>query len=211
MRAGRGTRPGLASRPGSDYLLLMTDIVPELGARRARCAIAADSLSIDQIERLLGAATLAPSCANAQPWRMIAVTGDKLPAVREALTEANRWATRAPLVVVMATKLSLDRRLDGGRDYAYFDLGMAAMALMLQATREGLYAHPIAGYAPQKVAQAVGLPEDFVPLNLIIVGKPGDDALLNDGQKLRENAPRQRKGLGEIAYYGSWDRPWGKC
>ena len=85
------------------------------------------------------------------------------------------------------------------------------MALMLQATREGLYAHPIAGYTPSKVAAAIGLPEDFVPLNLIIVGKPGDDALLNEGQKLREDGPRQRKGVGEIACYGSWDRPWGKC
>jgi nitroreductase len=189
----------------------MKDIVPELSARRARCGISADSLSIDVIERLLGAAILAPSCANAQPWRMVAVTADKLPAVREALSEGNRWATRAPLVVVMATKLSLDKRLEGGRDYAYFDLGMAAMALMLQATREGLYAHPIAGYTPQKVAQAVGLPEDYVPLTLIVVGKPGDDALLNEGQKLREGAPRQRKTVGEIAYYGSWDRPWGTC
>jgi nitroreductase len=189
----------------------MKDMVPELVARRARCGISADPLSIDQVERLLNAATLAPSCANAQPWRIVAVLGDKLPAVREHLSDGNRWATRAPLIVVMATKLSLDKRLEGGRDYAYFDLGMAALALMLQATREGLYAHPIAGYVPQKVALAVGLPEDYVPLNLIIVGKPGDDELLNEGQKLRENAPRQRKGVKEIAFYGSWDRPWGTC
>jgi nitroreductase len=109
----------------------------------------------------------------------------------------------------MATKPSLDVRLDAGRDYAYFDLGMAALALMLQATREGLYAHPIAGYTPSKVAKAAGLPEDFVPLNLIIIGKPGDDALLNEGQRLREHGPRQRKGLEEVVFIDSWERPWG--
>ena len=59
------------------------------------------------------------------------------------------------------------------------------------------------------MAKAAGLPEDFVPLNLIIVGKPGDDALLNEGQKLREHGPRQRKGLEEIAFNGSWEKAWG--
>jgi nitroreductase len=185
------------------------DILPELVARRARCGIAADPLPADQIQRLLCASNLAPSCANTQPWRIVAVAGERLSAVRQALSEGNRWATRAPLIFVMATKPSLDMRLEAGRDYAYFDLGMAALALMLQATREGLYAHPIAGYAPQKVAKAAGLPEDFVPLNLIVVGKPGDDALLNDGQKLREHGPRQRKGLEEIAFSDSWEKPWG--
>jgi nitroreductase len=185
------------------------DILPELAARRARCSIAADPLPVEQVQRLLCAATLAPSCANSQPWRIVAVTGERFPAVRQALSEGNRWATRAPLIVVMATKSSLDMRLDGGRDYAYFDLGMAALALMLQATREGLFAHPIAGYTPSKVVKAAALTEDFVPLNLIIVGKPGDDALLNEGQKMRENGPRQRKGLEEIAFNGSWEKAWG--
>jgi nitroreductase len=185
------------------------DMIPELLARRARCAIAADPLPRDQVERLLAAATLAPSCSNRQPWRIIAVTGERLAAVREALSEGNRWGTRAPLVFVMATKPSLDCRHDGGRDYAYYGLGMAAMALMLQATREGLHAHPIAGYTPSKVAKAVGLPEDFVPLNLIIVGKPGDDALLSEGQKTRETAERTRKGLNEVAFDDSWEKPWG--
>ena len=185
------------------------DILPELVGRRARCGIAADTLPVQQIQRLLCAASLAPSCANTQPWRIIAVTGERLLSIRPALSEGNKWATRAPLIFVMATKPSLDMRLEAGRDYAYFDLGMAAMAILLQATREGLYAHPIAGYTPSKVAKAAGLPEDFVPLTLIVVGKPGDDALLNEGQKLREHGPRQRKGLEEIAFADSWENAWG--
>jgi nitroreductase len=185
------------------------DILPELVVRRARCGIAADPLPNEQVQRLLCAATLAPSCANTQPWRLVVVTGERLPAMRQALSEGNKWAARAPLIVVMATKPSLDMRLDAGRDYACFDLGMAALALMLQATREGLYAHPIAGFTPSAVAKAAGLPEDFVPFSLIIVGKPGDDALLNEGQKLREHGPRQRKSLEEVAFSGSWEKAWG--
>jgi len=108
----------------------------------------------------------------------VAVTAEHFPAVCQALSEGNRWATWAPLIIVTATKRPLDMRLEAGRDYAHFDLGMAALALLLQATREGLYAHPIAGYTPSKVAKAAGLPDDFVPLNLIIVGKLGSFAAL---------------------------------
>jgi nitroreductase len=180
------------------------DLLPELVARRAFRSIAADPLPEDQVDRLLEAATLAPSCSNNQPWRIVAVTGDTLPALREALPENNKWATRAPLIVLFATKPSLDCRLDAGRDYAYFDLGQAAMALQLQATREGLYAHPIAGYSPAKAAKAVGLPEDFVPLTLVIVGRPGDSSLLNERQLEGERSPRQRKAMGEVAFRDRW-------
>ncbi len=183
------------------------DILPELVARRAFRSIATDPLPADQVQRLLDAAVLAPSCFNFQPWRMIAVTGETLPALREALSEGNKWGTRAPLIVVFATKPSLDCRQEGGRDYAYFDLGQAALALQLQATREGLYAHPISGYSAPKAAKAVGLPEDFVALTLVIVGRPGDGSLLSERQVEAEKAPRQRKDMAEVAFHDRYSLP----
>jgi nitroreductase len=97
------------------------DILPELVARRARCGIAADPLPVEPVQRLLSYLILAPSCANTQPWRIVAVTGERHTAVRQALSEGSGWATRAPLIVVMATKPSLDMRLEAGRDQAYFE------------------------------------------------------------------------------------------
>jgi len=180
------------------------DILPELSARRAFRSIAPDPLPEEQVARLLEAATLAPSCFNNQPWRMIAVSGEALPSLREALSEGNRWATRAPLIVVFATKPSLDCRQDAGRDYAYFDLGQSAMALQLQAVREGLYAHPVAGYSAARAAKAISLPEDFVVLTLVIVGKPGDSSLLAEWQLERERGARQRKGIAEVVFRERW-------
>jgi len=181
------------------------DTLPELEARRAYRAISEEPIADEVVRRVLHAATLAPSCFNNQPWRLVAVRGRKLAALREALTEGNRWATRAPLIVVIATKPALDCRLDEGRDYAFFDAGQAALALQLQATREGLYAHPIAGYSPSKVKRALGLPEDFVPLTLIIVGKPGTDELLADRQKEQEAGPRKRKADSEVLFDEEWE------
>lgn len=184
------------------------DLLPELEGRHAYRGMAEEPLPREQVERLLKAACLAPSCYNNQPWRLIAVSGETLVRLREALSEGNRWATRAPLIIVLATKPSLDCRLDAGRDYAHFDLGQAALALQLQAVREGLRAHPIAGYSAAKVKKTIGLPEDFVPLCLIIVGKPGDDGLLTDWQKERERGGRERKALGEVAFDNEWERSW---
>jgi len=184
-------------------------MVPELAERRARRGISADPIPDEVIARLLEAATLAPSCFNNQPWRFVAVSGEKLDSVKAALTEGNRWATRAPLIVAFATKPSLDCRNDAGRDYAFFDLGMAAMAFMAQATHEGLVAHPIAGYSPAKAAKAIELEQDFVLVTLVIVGRPsGDQSLLAEWQLARERGPRERKPLGEVAYREVFGRAW---
>lgn len=180
------------------------DLLPELEARRARRGLAPDDLPPEQVERLIAAATLAPSCFNNQPWRFVLLRGQSLEGLRALLPEGNRWATRAPLVVVLATKPSLDCRLDEGRDYAWFDAGQAALALQLQATREGLIAHPIAGYPAAKVRKLLALPEDYVPLVLIVVGKPGEADLLAPWQLEREAGGRERKPLAEIACEGRW-------
>jgi nitroreductase len=175
------------------------EILNAITVRRARRAIAPKVLPDEVVNRLFEAAVLAPSCANAQPWRFFAVRSpEKLAAVRPALTEGNKWGTVAPLLVVVTTKPSLDARLEEGRDYALFDTGMATMNLMLQATAEGLYAHPIAGFNPKKVREALGLEPDLVIVTLVIVGYPGGEELLNDFQKASEKSDRTRKPLGEV-------------
>lgn len=186
------------------------NLLPELEARRAFRAISPEPVEAAVVGRILEAAFLAPSCMNRQPWRIVAVRkGDAShQAVAEALTPGNSWGLQAPLFFVLATKPSLDCRLEEGRDYAFFDLGQAALALQLQATREGLYAHPVAGYAPAKVKAAVNLPEDFVPLCVVIAGLPGDPAALAEPVRARESAPRSRKPLSETAFAGTFGAAW---
>lgn len=183
-------------------------LIPTIVERRAKRAIAADPLPHETVTRLLEAATLAPSCFNNQPWLIVAVTGERLETLRSALTEGNKWATRAPLIVAFATKPSLDCRSDGGRDYAFFDLGMAAMSFMLQATHEGLIAHPIAGYSVAKAAKAIELEADLVLVTLVVVGKPGDESLLAEWQLAREHGERERKPLGEVAFKDVYGQAW---
>lgn len=179
-------------------------LMKEIEERRAYRALSDEALPDDQVERLFQAAHLAPSCFNKQGWRFVAVDGEALESLSAVFSEGNRWATRAPLIVAAAQKPSLDCRLDEGRDYAAFDLGLAVMSLVLQATHEGLVAHPIAGYSPSKVRKILGIPEDFVVQTLIVVGKRGADDLLSDAQKEREAGPRQREPLSAVAFRNRW-------
>jgi len=180
------------------------ELLNEIEKRRARRALSSQPLSRECLTRLVKAATFAPSCFNNQPWRLIvlekATASPEYEAVAAALTPGNAWALAAPVLFLFATGNHLDCRLDDGRDYAYFDLGQAAMALQLQAVHEGLYAHPMAGFAPAKVRAAVHLPPELVPVCVIAVGAPGDMALLNEGQQKTEVSARSRKNISEVAF-----------
>ncbi len=181
-------------------------ILKAIDSRRARRALDTAPIPKEILARLVEAAHLAPSCMNAQPWRIITVVDpDRLEALKAALSPGNYWAKKAPAIAAFVTSLDWDARLDGGRDYALFDLGMAAMAYQLQAVEEGLIAHPIAGFNPASAKLALGIPETVVLEALVIVGFPGDPSALSEKHRLLETSPRERKPLNEVAQYDFWD------
>jgi hypothetical protein len=51
------------------------------------------------------------------------------------------------------------------------------------------------------------IPDGFVPLTMIAVGHHGDIQQLEPELREREQAPRQRVPLAEIAYGGAWGVP----
>ncbi|MFQ3621495.1 MAG: nitroreductase family protein [Spirochaetales bacterium] len=184
----------------------MSALVPELEKRRARRALSNKPIPEDVLDRVLKAATLAPSCFNNQPWRfLVAKDPAILETVKKYLSPNNRWATASPTIILVATKADLDCRLEGGRDYALFDTGMAVMALQAQAIREGLYVHPIAGYQAIELRKVLSIPEEYVLITLVILGYPGSDELLNDKQKELETSERQRKPLEEVVSFNKWN------
>ena len=183
----------------------MEAFVPEVQKRRALRALDTRAVPGDAIERILTAATWAPSCANMQPWRFVVASDEPtLGKVKESLSQGNYWAQKAPLIVAVLTRVDLDARLNDGRDYAFFDTGMASLALMLQATREGLTAHPIAGFDPLVVKKNLGIPAELTLLTLLIIGFPGAEDHLNDKHKEQEHGPRVRKDPAEVISRNRW-------
>jgi nitroreductase len=187
------------------------DVAEAVAKRRAKRVISDRHIEPDKVEALVESARLSASCFNNQPWRMVLCMGsDSLGEVKSALPRGNAWATRSPLVIVVAAESKDDCQLSGGRDYYLFDCGLAIGQLELMATELGLIAHPIAGYDPVKVKNALGIPENFVVITLVICGYPGDDdTLLSDKQRESERERPARKPVGQNFYVDAWGNPFG--
>ena len=180
----------------------MSDLLPEIEKRRACRALSEEPVSREIVERMITAATYAPSCANNQPWRLLAVDREEeLSRVKEHLSGGNYWARKSPLIFCIVTRPDLDCRTPDGREYALFDVGLAVMNLVLQGAREGLIAHPIAGFKPAPIKAALGVPEDHVLITLVICGRPGDDSHLSEKHLLSEHGGRERKPREEVARF----------
>ncbi|UCE90783.1 MAG: nitroreductase family protein [Methanobacteriota archaeon] len=186
------------------------EVIEAIGRRRALRALDSRHVEDSHASSLVEAATLSASCFNNQPWRMILCTGEEcLDSVKAALPKGNAWATRSPLIIIVAAKPDEDCQLSDRRDYYSFDCGLAVGQMLLRATELGFVAHPIAGYDPAKVRSATGIPEDHIIVTLVICGhRDSDDSLLSDKQKEVEAARPERKPVGDNFFRDSWGSPW---
>ena len=183
----------------------MEGLIHEIEIRRAKRALSEEKIPEEKLKRVMTAATYAPSCFNNQPWRFVVVTEkSKLDALHDSLSAGNYWVKKAPAVVVVATRPDLDARLSDRRDYALLGCGLAAENLMLQAFKEGLIAHAIAGFDPLVVKKRFLIPEDYVVITLVALGYPGDESHLNQKHLALEHSPRQRKPEPEVICWNAW-------
>ncbi|MEJ2136672.1 MAG: nitroreductase family protein [Desulfofustis sp.] len=184
---------------------MMNGLLKEIDERRARRALKSEKIDDAAVQRIMTAATYAPSCFNSQPWRFMVVSeGEALARLHESLSAGNYWAKKAPLMIVLATKMEFDAKLSDNRDYALFGCGLAAANLMLQATNEGLYAHPMAGFDPLVVKEAFGIPDEYIIITLIAVGYPGSLEGLSDKHVASEKSERSRKPEAEVICRQQW-------
>ena len=183
----------------------MSKLLHEINERRAKRAMSEKEIPAEMTARFMTAATYAPSCFNKQSWRFLVATENAaLGKIHSALTDANYWVKKAPVIVAVATKPDLDCQLNDRRDYALFDCGLAVENLILQAYKEGLYAHPLAGFDPLIVKEAFEIPEEYIVITLVAIGYPGDDSHLNEKHGTLEHSPRDRKLEAEVISYNRW-------
>ncbi|MCF7928491.1 MAG: nitroreductase family protein [Spirochaetales bacterium] len=183
----------------------MSDIVPEIDKRRSYRALSDRQIPVQIIDRIIKAASWAPSCFNNQPWYFLAAYEEEaLRKMRESLAGGNSWAQKAPVLIAAITRPDLDCRLSEGREYAFFGLGLAVENLLLQAVREGLYAHPMAGFKPKAIHEAFEIGREYTVLTLIAVGYPGELSDLSPELREAEGSARQRLPEEQVFFRNRW-------
>jgi len=185
------------------------DVHTAIESRRAFRSLAPAPVSEELVRDLARHAQLAPSCSNNQPWRYVFVLDPAaLEAVRTVFNPGNEWCHAASMVVAVFSRKE-DDCLVRDREYHQFDTGLATAFLILRATELGLVAHPIAGFSPKKVREALGIPEAYQVITLVLVGRHADSLspVLSEKQVAWEGARPERLPLDRFAFLNRYTGP----
>ncbi|WP_447978637.1 nitroreductase family protein [Candidatus Nitrospira bockiana] len=163
----------------------------------------------EKLRSLWEAARWAPSSFNEQPWSfMVAIRENRTDYDRllNCLTESNqRWAHRAPVLMLSVAKLSFDEGGEPNR-HAFHDVGLAVENLVIQATAFELVVHQMAGFHVDRAREEFQIPPGYEPVAAIALGYPGDPSELPDPLRQRELRPRSRKPIDEFVFSGAWGK-----
>ena len=144
----------------------------------------------EKLEKVLWAATLAPSAGNTQDWRFCVIKDKKL---KEALAEVSFGQTflrEAPVVIVVCSDLEEIGAHYGERGkklYAYQDTAAAIENLLLAACDLDLATCWVGAFDETKVGETLGLLPSLRPVALIALGYPAE-----------KPKPKFRKPLSEV-------------
>lgn len=193
-----------------DFTTAAARLHPIIAQRRSgRLLDPSASIGRDQAATLLEAARWAPTWGKRQPVRfVVGLRGPDGPdetfaALQGLLTKGNQsWAPAAGALVLFVAVA------EGESDevaYAPVDLGFALSQFVLQAVADGLVAHPMAGFDKAGARAAFDIPDGFEPWVVAAVGVDGAGLAGADPDLVaRENAPRKRLPLSEVAFAGKW-------
>ena len=162
--------------------------------------------------RLFEAARWAPSSLNEQPWRFIVTERARSPeafaALMGTLTGHNpSWAGAAPVLVLLAVRMTLERN-DAPNRHAWYDAGQASAFLVMQATSMGLSVRQMEGFDHARAAGICRVPEPFEAAVMLAIGYAGDpESLVVDKHREAERTPRSRKTVGDLVYGSVWGEP----
>lgn len=136
------------------------------------------AVSDEDVRALLLAAISAPSAGNIQPWRFTVLrTG----AARERLARAlsQRWATAAPVVIVVSVDPRPCAARYGDRGemlYSIQDTAAAVNNILLAAVDRGLASCWIGAFDEHRVREALGIAAPTTPIAILPVGHSAESS-----------------------------------
>lgn len=183
-----------------------------------------DPVDEDVLERLLGAAHLAPSVGFMQPWRFVRITDPDLRRAVHGVVESERIRTAAALgerraeflrlkvegildcgeLLVVALMDGRDRYVFGRRTLPEMDVASAACAiqnLWLTARAEGLGMGWVSIFDPDALARLLAMPEGARPLAVLCLGHVDE---FYDGPMLETLGWDERRRLADLVGENRW-------
>lgn len=198
----------MPDQPSDRIARTSVPIHPPIAARWSpRAFDPAAQVSTEQVNALLEAARWAATWGRRQPVRFVVGirSDDTFETLAGLLSRGNAYAKAASALILLAA--------DEGDDentalYSAVDAGAAEANLLIEATARGLITHPMAGFDVDGARAAFAIPDGVRPLMVIAVGSPADYATVDREIAERDELPRSRAPLGEVAFAGTWGQAW---
>ena len=126
----------------------------------------------ETVREILGAAMMAPSAGNAQPWQFVVITDKQTLAKVKDFNPNAGMAAKAPLAILICGDLDLEK-FPG---YWVQDCAAATQNLLLAAQARGLGTvwtgiYPIEDRV-DNFSRYFGLPPRVIPMALVVIGWP---------------------------------------
>ncbi|UCE39589.1 MAG: nitroreductase family protein [Thermoplasmata archaeon] len=167
------------------------DLPEVIKARRSIRRYKPTPIAEDVLRKILGAARLAPSANNAQPWKFIVVRDEDMKLKLTGACNNKKWMAEAPVIVVACGfPDEADSYMGGYMNSFSVDVAIALDHMILSATNEGLGTCWIGRFKEEKVKDLLKIPSDVKVLALIPLGYSNEEP---------ESAGR--KNLSEIICY----------
>jgi nitroreductase len=128
----------------------------------------------EDLDLVLEAGRNAPTAANKQPQRILVITRAEDIEKIDGCTPC-RFGAPAVLLVCFDKAASWVRPFDNEHS-GWADASIVAAHMVLQAADIGLGTTWVMYFDPVKIRAAFKLPKDFVPVALLPIGYPADDA-----------------------------------
>lgn len=125
----------------------------------------------EKLDRILGAAHVAPTAANLQPVRIIVVQNHS--GFIKLGKAANVFNAPLALIVCSDHSKAWTRPFDG-KQTNDIDASIITDHMMLQATELGLGSVWICYFKPDVIKKEFNLPDELEPINILAIGYPDD-------------------------------------
>lgn len=146
-------------------------------------AYTAKPVESDKVETMLKAAMAAPTAVNKQPWQFVVVDDKDVLNQIPPIIKGASMAKRAQLAIVVCGEPK--KSVKDLPDFWIQDVSAATENLLLAAHSLGLGAvwcgaFPDKDNRVSKLQGVLGLPEDVIPLSVVVIGYPAGEPKIKD-------------------------------
>jgi nitroreductase len=152
------------------------------------------AIAPQDMDRILEAARRAPSAGNQQAWDFVVCTDPEQLARLARVGPAAGHVAGSAASIALVAPISDDAR---SRDLVQFDLGQAAMSVMLAAADLGIGSAHAGAHDQELARRLLGFPEDRFCAVLITLGVPAD-------RPLTPVERPDRRPFDEVVHRGHW-------